>query len=132
VNPKARTVLMMALLAGIATGVGFVILAEVLDRIYRSSAQVARSLGLPVLDMIDEIVTAQDRRRIFLRRVVATPLILIVCGGLLIATGSLAYLSIQRPHAYEQIQRVPRAAIDYLTGTMPSPAPPGQAPRQTS
>jgi hypothetical protein len=110
VNPKARTVVLLALLAGVATGVVFVILAEILDHVYRSSGQVARSLGLPILDAIDDIVTAQDRRRILIRKTVVTPLIVLSCLGLIGVTGSLAYLSIQRPYTFNPHRHRPRSA----------------------
>jgi capsular polysaccharide biosynthesis protein len=58
ISPKATTIVLLALLAGIASGIAFVVLAEVFDHVYRSSGQVARSLGLPMLETIDEIVTA--------------------------------------------------------------------------
>ena len=119
VNPKARTVVLLALLAGAATGVVFVILAEILDHVYRSSNRVARSLGLPILDAIDEIVTAQDRRRLLIRRTVVTPLIVFSCLGLIGVTGSLAYLSIQRPYTYERIQSIPEAALELITESTP-------------
>ncbi len=116
VNPKARTVVLLALLAGIAAGVLFVVLAEVLDHVYRSSGQVLRSLGLPILDAVDEIVTSQDRRRILVRRTVITPLLLVSCLGFTGAAGAMAYLSIQRPQTYGRVQEIPRAALDALVG----------------
>lgn len=119
VNPKSRTVLLLALLAGAAAGIVFVVLAEILDHVYRSSSQVARSLGLPLLEAIDEIVTVRDRRRLLIHRTVITPFLLLVCLGVVSATGSMAYLSIERPQTYERIQGIPRAAIDLLTGTVP-------------
>ena len=113
VKPQARTVVLLALLAGIAAGVLFVVLAEVLDHVYRSSGQVARSLGLPILDAIDVIVTARDRRRLLVHKTVVMPLLLGLCLGLTGITGSLAYLSIQQPHTYQQL---PQAALKALGG----------------
>ena len=63
ISPKASTIVLLALAAGIAAGIVFVLLAELFDNVYRSSGQVARSLGLPLLEAIDEIVTGTDRRR---------------------------------------------------------------------
>lgn len=114
VNPKAKTILVLAILAGIAAGVIFVVLAEVLDHIYRTSGQVARSLGLPILDTIDEIVTSRDRRRKLIRSAVVVPAMLTCCVGVTVGTGSLAYLSIQRPWTYERIRSIPQAALDRL------------------
>jgi len=111
VSPKATTILLLALLSGIACGVVFVILAEIFDHVYRSSGQVARSLGLPMLEAIDEIVTAQDRRYRFVRSAVVTPLVIICFIGLTGLSGSMAYLSIERPWAYQKLRRIPEAAL---------------------
>jgi uncharacterized protein involved in exopolysaccharide biosynthesis len=117
ISPKATTVVLLALLAGLATGIAFVVLAEMLDHVFRTSGQVARSLGLPMLESIDEIVTAEDRRRIFVRNLVITPVIVLLLLGMTSLTGSMAYLSIERPWAYERIKKVPVAARQFLTGT---------------
>ena len=123
VKPQARTVVLLALLAGIAAGVLFVILAEVLDHVDRSSGQVARSLGLPVLDAIDVIVTARDRRRLLVHKTVVAPLLLGLCLGLTGITGSLAYLSIQQPQTFQRIRELPQAALKAFGGhSSPSPA----------
>lgn len=116
VNPKARTVVLLALLAGIAAGVVFVVLAEVFDHVYRNSSQVSRSLGLPILDAIDVIITSRDRRRLLVRRTVIAPLVLLFCVGLTGITGSMAYLSIQQPHTYKRIQDIPHSAFKLLAG----------------
>ena len=116
VDPKARTIVLLAIIAGIVAGAVFVVLAEVLDSVYRSSGQVARSLGLPVLESIDEIVTSLDRRRNLLSRIVVAP-VLVACGlGLTGVTGSLAYLSIQRPWMYQRLREIPDAALRFIAG----------------
>jgi len=115
ISPKANIIVLLAALAGLAAGVGFVILAEVLDHVYRSSGHVSRSLGLPILEAIDEIVTTSDRRRFTLRRAVLAPILVV---GLLTATGtsgSMAYLSIERPGTLQQIRRIPELATRWLT-----------------
>ena len=115
-NPKASTIIILAVLAGVAVGVIFVILAEILDRVFRSSIQVARTLGLPILDVIDEIVTSQDRRRNLIRRTVLAPLAMACCLGVTVVTGSFAFLSIQYPWTYQRIQRLPERAMKYIAG----------------
>lgn len=42
ISPKASTIVLLAVLAGIATGAAFVVLAEVFDRAFRNSGQVAQ------------------------------------------------------------------------------------------
>lgn len=112
VSPKATTIILLALLAGTAAGVVFVILAELFDHVYRSSTQVARSLGMPILEAIDEIVTSHDRRKLLVKRAVITPLVLIICFGLTGITGAMAYLSINQPWTYQKIRNIPQAALD--------------------
>lgn len=116
INPRATTIILLALLAGVIAGAVFVILSEVLDHVYRSSGQVARSLGLPILDTIDVIVTAQDRRRLLVQRSVLVPLLVGACLALTGVTGSLAYFSIQRPWTFQRIMSLPEAAIKRIAG----------------
>ncbi len=115
VNPKSTTILLLAVLAGIAAGAVFVVLAEIFDHVYRSSAHVAKSLGLPILDAIDEIVTSQDRRRRLLSRTVLAPVM--VTAFLLITgvAGTMAYLSIQKPWTYEKLRTIPSKTLQYFT-----------------
>ena len=116
VSPKTSFVLLLAGLAGLAVGVLGVVLAEVFDHLYRSSAQVARGLGLPILEAIDEIVTAQARRRGVLRHAVIIPVVLFVLLGFTGTAGSLAYLSLERPATYEKIRQLPDRAYRILAG----------------
>ncbi|MDO8629987.1 MAG: hypothetical protein Q7R41_05790, partial [Phycisphaerales bacterium] len=117
VSPKAVTVVLLALLAGAVVGVAFVILAEVLDHVYRSSGQVARGLGLPMLEAIDEIVTGNDRRRMVVHQAVVTPLVIVMCFGLTGLTCSMAYLSLTRPWTYQRIRNIPQAALELFIDT---------------
>lgn len=115
VSPQSSTVILLALLAGLGTGVIFVILSEIFDHTFRSSSRVARGLGLPILESIDEIVTARDRRSLFLRRAVLTPLVVACFIGLTGFTGSMAYLSLERPWLYQRIKGLPQEAIELFT-----------------
>jgi uncharacterized protein involved in exopolysaccharide biosynthesis len=116
VSPKAITILMLAMVTGALTGVMFVILAEVFDHVYRGSNQVARGLGLPILESIDEIVTGYDRRQRLVRRVVVVP-VAVTCGvGLLSVTAALAYTSLERPWAFERLRNIPSSALEMVVG----------------
>lgn len=116
IAPRAKDIVILSLLLGIAAGIACVVLAEVLDHVYRSTGQVARSLGLPILEAIDEIVTAQDRRRRLVNKLVVAPLIL-ACGlGITCLTGSMAYLSLSRPSTYQKLRGIPQAAIEFFAG----------------
>ncbi|MFQ5461065.1 MAG: hypothetical protein ACE5E5_00390 [Phycisphaerae bacterium] len=123
IAPKANNIVFLSLVIGVAAGVLFVILAEILDHVYRSASQVASSLGVPILDNIDEIVTTQDRRRLLVQRMVVAPMVL--GGGLVLTTlsGAMAYLSLGQPAAYAKLRRIPQAAIELFAGDI------GQSPR---
>ncbi len=121
ISPKSSTVILLALLAGLGTGVVFVVLSEIFDHTYRSASRVARSLGLPMLESIDEIITAQDRRSLFLRRAFLTPLVVACFIGLTTFTGSMAYLSLERPWLYERIRGLPQEAMQLFTSAGHSP-----------
>lgn len=114
VSPKTQATFVLALIAGLGAGAVFVVLAEVFDHIYRNARQISRSLGVPVLETIDEIVTSSDRRRLLLKRMVLTPMAVTLA---LCATGtsaSLAYLSIERPWTFQKIMQVPERAVDWF------------------
>lgn len=117
ISPRSMAVVGLSLFAGLAVGILFVVLAEVFDQVLRSSSQVARMLGLPMLETIDEIVTSVDRRRLFVRKVVISPLVVAAFIGITAMSGSLAYLSLQRPWTYQRISQVPRAVIRLFAGT---------------
>ena len=116
VSPKTSTVMLVALLAGVAVGAVFVVLAEVFDHAFRSSSRVARSLGLPILETIDEIVTAKDRRKNVIRQMVVVPVTVGCCLGALLITGMLAYTSVARPWAYERMVQLPTSAWHFVAG----------------
>jgi hypothetical protein len=127
ISPKAPTIVLLALLAGMVAGVLFVILAEVLDHVYRSSSQVGRSLGLPILEAIDEIVTGNDRRRLLVQHAVVSPLMILMFVAFTGLSGSMAYLSITQPWTYQRIRNIPNAAlnlfIDLPSASTGDPAP---------
>lgn len=122
VNPKATTIILLALLAGLGAGVVFVMLAEILDSVYHNSTQVARSLGLPILETIDLIVTTRDRRRLLLQRAVLSPLMLAAFLFLATFSGVVAYVNIERPWTYQRIIAIPQSAAKLFAGSS-TPAP---------
>ena len=110
ISPLAKTVLLLSLLAGLASGTVFVVIAELFDRRFRTSSQVARALGVPILESIDEIVTAADRRGRFLRRAVFGPAITCLLLGMVGVSGGLSYLSLHNPTTFERIMSLPKSA----------------------
>lgn len=117
VSPRASTVMLLATVAGLVAGVICVILGELFDNVFRSSGQVARSLGLPMLEAIDEIVTVQDRRKALLRRLVVSPILVLSCVALTGLAGSMAYLSISQPWTYQSLRKIPNAALRLFVET---------------
>ena len=117
VSPRASTVMLLATVAGLVAGVICVILGELFDNVFRSSGQVARSLGLPMLEAIDEIVTVQDRRKALIRRLVVSPILVLSCVALTGLAGSMAYLSISQPWTYQSLRKIPNAAIRLFVET---------------
>ncbi len=128
VSPKAKTIVLAALFAGLCAGVAFTILAELVDHVFRASNQVARSLGLTILETIDVIVTTADRRRRLVHRIVLTPIIIAFGLGTVGMTGAAAYFSIQSPARYEQWRRLsttllhPLRAADAELAATPIPS----------
>jgi len=119
VSPRGLTVLLLSLVAGAIAGALFVFLAELLDHVFRSSSQVGRSLGLPILEAIDEIVTGHDRRRFLVQHAVITPLLILVCLGITGLTGSMAYLSLTQPWTYQKIRNIPQTALNLFVESKP-------------
>ncbi len=126
VSPMAKTVVLLSLLAGLVTGAVFVVIAELFDRRFRTSAQVTRALGLPILECVSEIVTSGQRRRGFVRRAVLVPTATALLIGMLLVSGGASYMSLNHPDSLERLMTLPRAAwarvIEPLTNTDSEPA----------
>ncbi len=97
VSPDPRLVLLICLGMGAAAAVLAVLMVELLDRSYRSAKQVAASLGVPVIESIDEIITrAMHRRRLF-RRLVIMPILAGVSLTAVVTAGAAAYARLRTP-----------------------------------
>ena len=116
-NPKSKSVLVLALLIGVGAGVVFVLLAELFDRSYHTSKQVVQSLGVNVLETIDEIVTSADRARRFRRKFLLAPAVTVLLLGAAGLSSSMAYLSLEQPATYERLMQKPRGVWQRWTGT---------------
>jgi len=113
-SPASKTILIMTLLVGAATGTVCVVLSELFDRRFRTVEQVTRSLGVALLECIDEIVTAAERRRRFLRRMVFAPAAGAALFGMTVVSGSLAYLSLESPELYLRVKQFPQTILGFL------------------
>ncbi len=110
ISPKAQSVLMLAFGVGLAFGACAVFLREFFDHTFHAATAVSFSLGVPVLEGIDEILLSADRRRLLARKLVMVP---VACAFLsvLVISGSLAYLSLEHPGRFKRI--VQKATITW-------------------
>ncbi|MCB9849916.1 MAG: hypothetical protein H6817_04350 [Phycisphaerales bacterium] len=120
IRPKGLAVLAGVILAGLAAGAIGVLIREVFDQTYHTAKQVTRSLGIAILESVDEIVTSADRARLFRRRVIYAPAVI---SALVLAVGlccGAAYLSIEDPRTYQRAMSKPRYLYQRLMGATES------------
>jgi len=107
--PRATPLFALCAGSGLLAAAVFVALAELRDRSFRSSGQVSRSLGIPVLECVSEIPTPQVRRRRRANRLIWIPTAAILLA-LFTFSGGLTYVSLERPELYRKavvrLQRV--------------------------
>jgi len=119
IRPRSLNVVALSILAGVAGGAICVLLKELFDQRFRTTRQVARSLGLAILESVDEIVTPGDRARQLRRRLVYGPAVTVI---LLVGVGfacSSAYLNLENPAKYEELMVVPRQWWTRIAGVLP-------------
>jgi uncharacterized protein involved in exopolysaccharide biosynthesis len=80
-SPRTKLILALGLVLGVGGGGVTLVLSELLDRSIRSVGDLARIVGDTPLAAIPPIVTAADRRRLWLRRFAGAAVILAVVGG---------------------------------------------------
>ena len=114
--PSARGILTMCLGIGAAFGGLCVLLLELLDRSYRTVKQLRTSLGIPVIEGIDQIATRAARRKRVVREMVLMPTAALLLFGLMCAAGAAAYLSIERPGGFDQLKSSTGRVYSQLAG----------------
>lgn len=102
-SPAGTLVMMVCLGIGLAGGVLTVLLAELLDRSFRTVKQLTTSLGVPIIESIDEIVTAAAHKRRLVRKLLLLPATAVLLLSAMALSGTMAYMSIERPGTYESI-----------------------------
>jgi uncharacterized protein involved in exopolysaccharide biosynthesis len=123
VAPRIGPVFAVCTGSGLAVAALIVALLELLDRSFRSTAQVARALGIPVLEAIGVVPTPRVRRRRWMSRMVWAPA-LVVLLGLLLSSGALAYVSLEHPRAYRTaLARMDAVLPDYVSPLERNDAP---------
>ncbi len=117
-SPKLSRLFTMSLGFGMAIGLAFVLLLELLDRTFRTPTQVANTLELPVLQSIGEIVVPAMRRRRMAKQLVMHA---IAAGliGLLVFTSGLVYMSLEQPQKFDKIRENPGVLTRQLIGSGP-------------
>jgi uncharacterized protein involved in exopolysaccharide biosynthesis len=107
-KPTVFQIIAVALAGGLGAGVGVVVLSELLNHSFNSVEHAVDDLKLPVLGAVSEIVTPA---RAFRRKIISLGL-LPTAGALMVAillvSFFLAYLSLERPHEYEQLMNRPQ------------------------
>lgn len=79
-KPNRLAIMLIGLVLGIGTGVGWAALREFTDQSVRSSERLTLSTGFPVLGQVPNILTRQDRRRIVIRRVASVATAMLAAG----------------------------------------------------
>ncbi len=109
ISPRSTTVLALSILAGLGAGAVGVLRKELFDQTYHTTKQVTRSLGLAVLESVEEFITSVERARMFRRRVIYAPAVVFVLLSAVGISCAAAFLSIEKPEAYERYMTKPRA-----------------------
>ncbi len=108
--------MMICLGIGLGAAVLSALLAELIDRSYRTVTQLSTSLGVPVIESIDEIVTAAVRRRRLLRRIVVMPALAGILVAATLLAGTMAYMSLKHPADFERATSSPRQFLQLAGG----------------
>ncbi len=109
ISPRSTTVLALSILAGLGAGAVGVLRKELFDQTYHTTKQVTRSLGLAVLESVEEFITSVERARMFRRRVIYAPAVVFVLLSAVGVSCAAAFLSIEKPDSYERYMTKPRA-----------------------
>lgn len=110
-SPRASTVAVLVLFAGLVAGILAVLLSELFDRTLRTREQIIKEFGLPILESVGEILTAATRRRRLFFRLVWAPVCTVVLLGGVATCGLAACLSLQNKDLYERTFSFPRSVL---------------------
>lgn len=114
--PASMMVLSICLVSGAVVGVIGMLLSELIDRSFRTTRQITTALGVPLIESIDEIVTAAIRRKRLIRRLVAVPVATFIMVFVMTIAGTMAYLSIEHPADFDKLTRMPARTMRGLLG----------------
>lgn len=114
--PGVLTLLVTCLGLAAAVGVVFGLMKELVDRSFRTTKQVSTALGIPVIESVDEIISPAMRKRRLIRQLMVLPALTLVLAGTTLASGALAYLSIENPARYEEVKAQPKRVVQQVFG----------------
>ena len=114
--PASLTLVVACLAFACGAGVICVLIAELADRSFRTTKQLSVSLGVPVIETIDEIVTRAMRKKRLIRRFVLLPATTVVLAAVATFAGSMAWLSLEDPARHNRIKTMPNRAVEHIVG----------------
>jgi len=114
--PASLMVLSICLISGVVVGVIGMLLSELIDRSFRTTRQITTALGVPLIESIDEIVTAAIRKKRLVRRLVAVPVATFLMVFVMAIAGAMAYLSIEHPGDFDKLSRMPGRTVRGILG----------------
>jgi len=114
--PASLMVISICLISGAVAGVISMLLCELIDRSFRTTRQITTTLGVPLIESIDEIVTSTIRRQRLIRRLLVVPVATFVMVFAMAIAGTLAYLSIESPADFDKLARTPERTVRGLIG----------------
>ncbi|MCG8405635.1 MAG: hypothetical protein MI923_10600 [Phycisphaerales bacterium] len=115
-SPDSKLVMLFCLGIGFAAAVLSVLLVELIDRSYRSVKQLTSSLGIPVIESIDEIMTKVVYRRRLIRNLVVMPTLAMVTVTAMVVAGTMAYMSLENPEKLESLKLSPHHLYEFVLG----------------
>ena len=103
-SPDGMLVVLICFGIGAAAGALTVVVVELCDRSYRTVKQVTTSLGIPVIESIDEIITSAALRRRIFRGMLVMPTLGILFLIITSFAGLMAYYSLEKPEEYARLR----------------------------
>lgn len=117
-SPDALLVIAACLAIGAAAGGLVILFAELFDRSFQTVKHLSSSLGIPVIESIDEILTPSSHRRRMIRQLVALPAAAFLLMTAMSVAGVMAYLSLENPAGYARVKRSPTSVVQVLMEPM--------------
>ncbi len=105
-SPAMPSILGAAIAVGLAVGAGMVLWSELTSRCFRNAEHATDDLKMPVLGVVDEIVTTGQVWRRRMVSWVLIPVAAVAIVGVLLVSLVVMYLNLERPMDYENMQPI--------------------------